>query len=88
MKWIVPPQADEHQDRICPLVHTMCALCSEDPRFCPGPGPIEKGLRTHLRRGVDPDGRWPGSARAGSTPRSRLGPPRGGVLNATSRTGR
>ncbi len=38
MKWIVSPQADEHQDRFCPLAHTLCALCSEDPRFCDGGG--------------------------------------------------
>ncbi len=34
MKFIVPPQKDEEQDRFCPLAHTQCALCSEDPRFC------------------------------------------------------
>ncbi len=42
MKFVVPPQKEETQDRICRgLMITMCALCSEDPRFCPGPGPIE-----------------------------------------------
>ena len=34
MKFIVPPQKNEKQEKICPLAHTMCALCSEDPRFC------------------------------------------------------
>ena len=41
MKWVVRPQANEQKNRICPLAHTMCALCSEDPRFCDGGGPIE-----------------------------------------------
>ncbi len=42
MKFVVPPQTEEKQDvRPCFLAHTMCALCSEDPRFCPGPPPIE-----------------------------------------------
>ena len=46
MRFIVPPQLEEQQNKkggppvvpdppICiPLYHTMCALCSEDPRFC------------------------------------------------------
>ncbi len=35
MKFVVEPQKDETQDkRPCILAHTMCALCSEDPRFC------------------------------------------------------
>lgn len=45
MKFIVPPQMEEKQNKqggpgrpdppIClALYHTMCALCSEDPRFC------------------------------------------------------
>ena len=45
MKFIVPPQLEEKQDKkggpvlpdppICiSQYHTMCALCSEDPRFC------------------------------------------------------
>jgi hypothetical protein len=47
VKFIVPPQMEEKQfgngpggpgrpdPPICvTLYHTMCALCSEDPRFC------------------------------------------------------
>jgi len=47
MKFIVPPQIEEKQECNGPggpptpepptcitLYHTMCALCSEDPRFC------------------------------------------------------
>ena len=35
MKFIVQAQKEEKQDKWhCPLNHTMCALCSEDPRFC------------------------------------------------------
>jgi hypothetical protein len=34
MKFIVEPQKEEQQDRKCKLYITMCALCSEDPRFC------------------------------------------------------
>jgi hypothetical protein len=34
MKFIVPPQKDDDQDRICALNHTLCWLCSEDPRAC------------------------------------------------------
>jgi hypothetical protein len=35
VKFIVDPQKDERQERGCkPLYHTMCAQCSEDPRFC------------------------------------------------------
>ena len=35
MKFIVEAQKEEKQDKWhCPLNHTMCALCSEDPRFC------------------------------------------------------
>lgn len=34
MKFIVPPQKDETQDRICGLNHTLCWLCREDPRAC------------------------------------------------------
>jgi hypothetical protein len=41
MKFVVSPQKDPKRNRICGLVHTMCALCSEDPRFCDGGGPIE-----------------------------------------------
>ena len=42
MKMIVAPQF-HGRDRACRLMTTMCALCSEDPRFCdrPDPGPIE-----------------------------------------------
>ena len=41
MKFIVEPQKDEHQDKkTCIKFITMCALCSEDPRFCDVPGPI------------------------------------------------
>jgi hypothetical protein len=34
MKFIVKPAKNPKLDRKCPLDHTMCALCSEDPRFC------------------------------------------------------
>jgi len=34
MKYIVKPQQTNGSPRICDLNHTMCALCSEDPRFC------------------------------------------------------
>jgi hypothetical protein len=34
MKFIVPPQKDETQDRICSRNVTLCWLCSEDPRAC------------------------------------------------------
>jgi hypothetical protein len=34
MKFIVEPQKEEQQDRKCKQYITMCALCSEDPRFC------------------------------------------------------
>ncbi len=40
MRFIVPAQKTT-RERFCPLAHTMCALCSEDPRFCDGPGPVE-----------------------------------------------
>lgn len=35
MKFIVEPQKEEKQEkRPCGKFITMCALCSEDPRFC------------------------------------------------------
>ncbi len=35
MKFIVEAQKEQKQDKWhCPLAHTMCVLCSEDPRFC------------------------------------------------------
>lgn len=34
MKFIVDPQKEDKQDRKCKKFTTMCALCSEDPRFC------------------------------------------------------
>ncbi len=34
MKFIVEPQKKEAQPKFCPLAHTLCAQCSEDPRFC------------------------------------------------------
>jgi hypothetical protein len=36
VKFIVEPQKPEQQDGKgnCLLAITMCALCSEDPRFC------------------------------------------------------
>jgi len=35
MKFIVEPQKeDKHEKRDCLKYITMCALCSEDPRFC------------------------------------------------------
>jgi hypothetical protein len=50
MRFIVPPQKEEQQDckkqgqQPSPFpdpclseAHTLCALCSEDPRFCPSP---------------------------------------------------
>ena len=41
MNFLVEPVVDETQDRSCLKFITMCALCSEDPHFCGGPGPIE-----------------------------------------------
>lgn len=41
MTFIIEPQDLEAQDRICNKFITMCALCSEDPRFCDGGGGIE-----------------------------------------------
>jgi hypothetical protein len=35
MKFIVKPQIETKEARGCPKYITMCALCSEDPRFCP-----------------------------------------------------
>ena len=35
MKFIVEAQKEEQQDKgRCSKFITMCALCSEDPRFC------------------------------------------------------
>lgn len=34
MKYIVEPQKDETQERGCPKFITLCAQCSENPRFC------------------------------------------------------
>jgi hypothetical protein len=34
VKYIVEPQKDEKQEKGCDKYKTMCALCSEDPRFC------------------------------------------------------
>lgn len=34
MKMIVKPQEDVIVDKWCPENHTMCCLCSEDPRWC------------------------------------------------------
>jgi hypothetical protein len=36
MKFIVEPQKEEKQTKSCRLdfEHTMCVLCSEDPRWC------------------------------------------------------
>ena len=35
MKFIVEPQKEEKQTKKCyDLQHTMCVLCSEDPRWC------------------------------------------------------
>jgi hypothetical protein len=47
VKYIVEPQQEEkqygkgpHGPAQCMLAITMCALCSEDPRFCPPNDPI------------------------------------------------
>jgi hypothetical protein len=34
MKFIVSPQKDETQERVCPRNVTLCWLCKEDPRAC------------------------------------------------------
>ena len=36
MKFIVEPQKEEKQQKTCKwdLEHTMCMLCSENPRAC------------------------------------------------------
>ena len=34
MKYIVEPQREEQQDRKCKKFITLCAQCSENPRFC------------------------------------------------------
>ena len=34
MKFIVEPQPEEQQEKWCDDNHTMCMLCSEDPRAC------------------------------------------------------
>ncbi len=37
MKYIVTPQTINGNDKVKPCkkeFHTLCALCSEDPRFC------------------------------------------------------
>jgi hypothetical protein len=40
MKFIVEPEKQERQEGVCPRATTLCALCSEDPRFCEhGQGP-------------------------------------------------
>ncbi len=46
MKFIIEPQKEDRQYSVPPVCKllpvTTCALCSEDPRFCPppyGPGP-------------------------------------------------
>jgi len=36
MKYIVEPQKEDTQRGGCLQAITMCALCSEDPRFCGG----------------------------------------------------
>jgi hypothetical protein len=36
MKFIVPPQQDEAQNRGCSKYITLCWQCSEDPRACAG----------------------------------------------------
>lgn len=34
MRFIVVPQLPTTRERLCALEHTMCMLCSEDPRAC------------------------------------------------------
>lgn len=34
MRFIVAPQEKTTMKKPCNEYHTMCALCSEDPRFC------------------------------------------------------
>lgn len=34
MQFIIEPQNEETQERTCNKFITLCALCSEDPRFC------------------------------------------------------
>ncbi len=34
MKFIVPAQKEETQEKYCGKYTTMCWLCSEDPRAC------------------------------------------------------
>jgi hypothetical protein len=38
MRFIIEAIDEAAQDRICSKFITMCALCSEDPRFCDGGG--------------------------------------------------
>ncbi len=37
MKYIVEPEKETRQDKGHPPFHTLCAQCSEDPRFCGEP---------------------------------------------------
>lgn len=38
MRFIIEAIDEQTQDRICSKFITMCAQCSEDPRFCDGGG--------------------------------------------------
>jgi hypothetical protein len=37
MEFIVPPEVEEAQELKTSKVITLCAKCSEDPRFCGDP---------------------------------------------------